>query len=66
MTLQVAGSHALARPASGFLLPTIIADAGDKAAKRFVDFFTATIRNPHARRAYARATARLHPKARWL
>ena len=45
MTLQVAGSHALARPASGFLLPAVIADAGDQAANRFVEFFTATIRN---------------------
>jgi hypothetical protein len=42
---------------SGFLLPAAIADAGDHAAKRFFEFFTATIRNPHTRKAYARAAA---------
>jgi hypothetical protein len=41
--------------ASGFVLPAVIADAGDRAAKRFVEFFTATIRNRHTRKAYARA-----------
>jgi hypothetical protein len=40
----------------GPLLPAIIADAGERAAKRFLEFFTATIRNPHTRKAYARAT----------
>ena len=44
------------RQASGFLLPAVIADAGEKAAKRFVEFFTATIRNPHTRKTYACAT----------
>ena len=29
--------------------------AGNAAARRFVEFFTATIRNDHTRRAYARA-----------
>jgi integrase/recombinase XerD len=42
--------------ASGFLLPAVIADAGDRAAKRFVEFFTAAIRNKHTRKAYARVT----------
>lgn len=37
-------------------LPTIITDAGKNAATRFVEFFTANIRNPNTRRAYARAT----------
>jgi site-specific recombinase XerD len=45
----------IARHAGGFLLPAVIADAGDQAAKRFVEFFTATIRNPHTRKAYAHA-----------
>jgi site-specific recombinase XerD len=36
-------------------LPTLIAAAGDRAARRFLEFFAATIRNPHTRRAYARA-----------
>jgi site-specific recombinase XerD len=37
------------------LVPALIADAGDAAGWRYVEFFTANIRNPHTRRAYARA-----------
>jgi len=37
------------------LIPTLIAAAGEQAAWRYVDFFTANIRNPNTRRAYARA-----------
>lgn len=40
---------------SGPIVPAIIADAGDHAARRFLEFFTATIRNAHTRAAYARA-----------
>jgi integrase/recombinase XerD len=36
----------------GPLLPAIIAQAGDHAARRFIEFFTATIRNGNTRRAY--------------
>ena len=39
----------------GFVVPAIIADAGQKAGKRFIEFFTATIRNGNTRQAYARA-----------
>lgn len=35
--------------------PTLLAAAGERAAYRFLEFFTAQIRNPHTRRAYARA-----------
>jgi hypothetical protein len=35
-------------------VPAIIADLGDQAGWRYVDFFTANIRNPNTRRAYAR------------
>src|SRR5215203_436505 len=35
--------------------PALIAAAGDRAAYRFLEFFTAQIRNPHTRRAYVRA-----------
>ena len=38
-------------------LPALIAAAGDKASVRFLEFFAATIRNPHTRRAYGRAVA---------
>jgi site-specific recombinase XerD len=39
------------------VLPALIAGAGDRAAERYVEFFTAQIRNPHTRRAYGRAAA---------
>lgn len=39
------------------LVPALIADAGDQASWRYVEFFTANIRNPNTRRAYARACA---------
>jgi integrase/recombinase XerD len=39
----------------GPLLPAIIAQAGERAARRFIEFFTATIRNGNTRRAYAKA-----------
>lgn len=38
------------------MVPALIADLGDEAAWRYVEFFTANIRNPHTRRAYARAS----------
>ena len=38
-------------------VPAVITAAGDKAAWRFVEFFTANIRNPNTRAAYARAVA---------
>ena len=40
------------------VVPALIADLGDEAAWRYVEFFTANIRNPHTRRAYARACGR--------
>jgi Phage integrase, N-terminal SAM-like domain len=39
----------------GALIPPLIAEAGESAAWRYVDFFTSNIRNPNTRRAYARA-----------
>jgi site-specific recombinase XerD len=35
--------------------PALIAAAGERASYRFLEFFTANIRNPNTRRAYARA-----------
>ena len=40
------------------VVPALIADLGDEAAWRYVEFFTANIRNTHTRRAYARACNR--------
>jgi len=39
----------------GNLIPALIADAGDQAAWRYIDYFSSNIRNPNTRRAYARA-----------
>lgn len=35
--------------------PALVAASGVRASYRFLEFFTAQIRNPHTRRAYARA-----------
>jgi hypothetical protein len=40
------------------IVPALIADLGDEAAWRYVEFFTANIRNPHLHRADVRACAR--------
>ena len=45
-------------------MPALIAIFGDEAAWRYVEFFTANIRNPHTRRAYVRACTRFSPGAR--
>jgi site-specific recombinase XerD len=39
----------------GSTVPTLISAAGARASMRFLEFFAANIRNPHTRRAYARA-----------
>jgi hypothetical protein len=49
---------ALTAAADTYIVPALIADAGDAAGWRYVEFFTANIRNPHTRRAYARACGR--------
>jgi site-specific recombinase XerD len=49
---------ALTSPSGTYRVPALIADAGDAASWRYVEFFTANIRNPHTRRAYARACGR--------
>lgn len=40
----------------GTTVPVLVSQAGDRAGVRFIEFFTANIRNPNTRRAYARAT----------
>jgi site-specific recombinase XerD len=45
-------------PAATFdahLVPALVADVGEQAAWRYIDFFAASIRNPNTRCAYARA-----------
>jgi integrase/recombinase XerD len=39
------------------IVPVLIADAGEATVRRFIEFFTANIRNKHTREAYARAVA---------
>src|SRR5919205_1709730 len=38
-------------------MPALVTAAGERASKRFLEFFTAQIRNPHTRRACGRAVA---------
>ena len=49
---------ALTTPADTYVVPALIADLGEQASWRYVEFFTANINNDHTRRAYARACAR--------
>jgi site-specific recombinase XerD len=49
---------ALVTPVDGPPVPALVAAASDQAAWRYIDFFTAHIRNPNTRRAYARACSR--------
>lgn len=44
---------AIIEPATGLPMPVLIAAAGERARLRFIDFFTAHIRNPNTRAAYA-------------
>jgi site-specific recombinase XerD len=48
-------SGALTTPTDTYIVPALIAHAGDAAGWRYVEFFTANIRNPNTRRAYTRA-----------
>ena len=38
-------------------LPELVTACGERAGIRFLEFFASTLRNPHTRRAYARAVA---------
>jgi hypothetical protein len=40
-------------------VPALIAAEGERASYRFFEFFSAQIRNPHTRRAFARAVQQL-------
>ena len=40
------------------VVPLLVASLGDAASWRYIEFFTANIRNPNTRRAYARACGR--------
>lgn len=53
--LVTPGPSGFASLPGSHLVPATIMAAGDQAAWRFIDFFTANIRNPNTRRAYLRA-----------
>jgi site-specific recombinase XerC len=58
LILPIAGSPALpGAPATAGHAPALVQAAGERARIRFLEFFAAGIRNPHTRRAYARAAA---------
>lgn len=40
---------------SGIPALALVTGAGERASVRFLEFFASAIRNPHTRRAYARA-----------
>ena len=42
-------------PITSAALSALVAAAGERASMRFLEFFAANVRNPHTRRAYARA-----------
>jgi integrase/recombinase XerC len=42
-------------PSTASALPVLVVSSGGRARVRFLEFFAAQIRNPHTRRAYARA-----------
>jgi integrase/recombinase XerD len=50
-------SRELATATKGSIVPALIADQGEHAARRFLEFFTANIRNKNTRAAYAQAVA---------
>ena len=50
--------QALSSRSTEHIVPVAIARLGEAAAWRYIEFFTAHIRNPNTRRAYARACAR--------
>ena len=47
--------NALVRRGASLELPAVITAAGDRAGRRFVEFFTANIRNANTRAAYTKA-----------
>jgi site-specific recombinase XerD len=51
-------SRLVAALAATTVVPAIIADAGDAATKRFLEFFAVTIRNKNTRTAYLHAASR--------
>ena len=49
---------AIAAPSASPVVPAIVAAAGEKAARRYLEFFAVTIENANTREAYYRACRR--------
>jgi site-specific recombinase XerD len=49
--------HSVGSAVSSIAVPAVIANAGDHAARRFLEFFAAQIRNKNTRMAYYRAAS---------
>jgi site-specific recombinase XerD len=65
LTIQTVAKMTVAKPAralaamsANIVIPAIIADAGEHASRRFLEFFAATIRNRNTRTAYLHAVSR--------
>ena len=65
LTTQAIGRPAAAKPpralaaiSAHVVVPAIIADVGEHASRRFLEFFAATIRNRNTRTAYLHAASR--------
>jgi len=61
-------ANQLVRFRSADAWPELVAAAGTRAQQRFVEFFTANIRNRNTRRAYAQAVAEFLAwcESRWV
>jgi len=51
-------ARTVAAASAVMVVPAIIADAGEHAARRFLEFFAVTIRNKNTRTAYLHAVSR--------
>jgi integrase/recombinase XerD len=56
--VTVLGARRVGATAARVVVPALVADAGEGAARRFLEFFAATIRNKNTRLAYYRAVVR--------
>ena len=55
MATELVSGQARTGQLATFVLPSIIEAAGESASRRFLEYFTANIRNKNTRAAYARA-----------
>jgi hypothetical protein len=60
------GNDLVTVPGVDGLIPAQVAAAGGHAARRFIEFFTANIRNPNTRAGYARAVSDFFHWCEWL